>query len=60
MKKAYYLFNPGRMSRSDNTLKFEPDKEKVISNKPRYLPIEGISALYIFGSVDANLSLIHI
>ena len=24
MKKSYYLFNPGRMSRKDNTLKFIP------------------------------------
>ncbi len=54
MKKAYYLFNPGRMSRKDNTLKFEPVGETAASKKPRYLPIEGISALYMFGSVDAN------
>ncbi|MEM9992466.1 MAG: CRISPR-associated endonuclease Cas1, partial [Bacteroidota bacterium] len=55
MKKAYYLFNPGRVSRKDNTLKFLPEiTEKSPSPKPRYLPIEGISALYIFGSVDAN------
>jgi len=24
MKKTYYLFNPGRLSRKDNTLKFTP------------------------------------
>ena len=54
MKKAYYLFNPGRMSRKDNTLKFEPIGETATSKKPRYLPIQGISALYVFGSVDAN------
>ena len=59
MKKAYYLFNPGRMSRRDNTLKFVPtidsqDSDPTVSKKPRYLPIENISALYIFGSVDAN------
>ena len=54
MKKAYYLFNPGRMSRKDNTLKFEPVSEKGAIQKPRYLPVTGVSALYIFGSVDAN------
>lgn len=54
MKKAYYLFNPGRMSRRDNTLKFEPVSEDGVSGKPRYLPVSGVSALYIFGSVDAN------
>jgi len=53
MKKAYYLFNPGRMSRKDNTLLFD----QVSSNKPRYLPVTGVSALYIFGSVDANSAL---
>lgn len=56
MKKAYYLFNPGRMSRKDHTLKFEPvqEDETTPKAKVRYLPIAGISALYIFGSVDAN------
>ncbi|MEM6697877.1 MAG: type I-B CRISPR-associated endonuclease Cas1b [Bacteroidota bacterium] len=54
MKKAYYLFNPGRISRKDNTLRFEPTNEEAAIKKSRYLPIEGISALYIFGSVDAN------
>lgn len=51
MKRAYYLFNPGRMSRKDHTLCFTP---KEGNSRNRYLPINGISALYIFGSVDAN------
>ncbi len=59
MKKAYYLFNPGRMSRKDNTLVFEPVSEEGVTLKPRYLPIEGVSALYIFGSVDANSALFN-
>ena len=59
MKKAYYLFNPGRMSRRDNTLKFEPTTESDKPAKPRYLPVEGVSALYIFGSVDANSALFN-
>ncbi len=54
MKKAYYLFNPGRMSRKDHTLKFQPVAEDGQEQKPRYLPISGVSALYMFGSVDAN------
>jgi len=54
MKKAYYLFNPGRMSRKDNTLKFQPISEDGSEDKPRYLPVAGVSALYMFGSVDAN------
>ena len=57
MKKTYYLFNPGRVSRRDNTLKFEPVDEDGQPDKPKYLPIEGIEALYIFGSIDANSAL---
>ncbi|MEM1325282.1 MAG: type I-B CRISPR-associated endonuclease Cas1b [Bacteroidota bacterium] len=56
MKKAYYLFNPGRMSRRDNTLKFEAVNEQ---QKTRFVPIEGISALYIFGSIDANSAIFN-
>lgn len=59
MKKAYYLFNPGRMSRRDQTLQFTPTNESGNNTKPRYLPISGISALYIFGSVDANSALFN-
>ena len=54
MKKAYYLFNPGRMSRKDYTLKFQSTTAEGKSEKPRYIPVQGVSALYIFGSVDAN------
>ncbi|ALO17061.1 CRISPR-associated endonuclease Cas1 [Salinivirga cyanobacteriivorans] len=54
MKKNYYLFNPGRMSRKDNTLKFEPVTEDGKFQKPRYLPVEQVDQLFCFGSVDAN------
>ena len=54
MKKNYYLFNPGRLSRKDNTLKFEPVSENGQPQKPRYLPVEQIDQLYCFGSIDAN------
>ena len=57
MKKNYYLFNPGRMSRKDNTLKFVAVDEMGRAAKPKYLPIEGVASLYIFGSVDANSAL---
>jgi len=59
MKKTYYLFNPGRMSRRDNTLKFTAVDETGCEKKPRYLPVEGIAALYIFGSIDANSALFN-
>ena len=53
-KKTYYLFNPGRLSRKDNTLKFTPTDENGKEQKPRYLPVEQIEDLYVFGSIDAN------
>ena len=57
MKKAFYLFNPGRMSRSDNTLRFDPAETAEAPAKPRFLPVEGVSALYVFGSLDTNSAL---
>lgn len=54
MKKSYYLFNPGRLSRKDNTLKFTPVDEDGKSLKPKYLPVEGVSNLFCFGALDAN------
>jgi CRISP-associated protein Cas1 len=57
MKKTYYLFNPGRMSRQDNTLKYTPVSEDGEIEKARFLPIETVSDLYIFGSLDTNSSL---
>lgn len=57
MKKTYYLFNPGRLSRKDNTLKFTPVDEEGNELQPRYLPVEAIEQLYIFGALDANSAL---
>ncbi|NOZ33849.1 MAG: type I-B CRISPR-associated endonuclease Cas1 [Chlorobi bacterium] len=57
MKKTYYLFNPGRLSRKDNTLKFIPKDENGVEQKPRYLPVEQVEQLYAFGSFDANSAL---
>lgn len=54
MKKTYYLFNPGRMSRKDNTLKFVPVDENGSEGTPKYIPVEGVSDLFCFGSLDAN------
>ena len=42
MKKTYYLFNPGRLQRKDNTLKFTPFDEDGNEEKPRYLPVENV------------------
>jgi CRISPR-associated protein Cas1 len=61
MKKTYYLFNPGLLERKDNTLKFTPivqsDSGSESMGQPRYLPVENINELYIFGSLNANSSL---
>ena len=57
MKNTYYLFNPGRLSRKDNTLKFVAVDEEGREQKPRYLPVEQVDSLYVFGSLDANSSL---
>jgi CRISPR-associated protein Cas1 len=57
MKKTYYLFNPGRLTRKDNSLKFTPVNEEGVTQKPRYLPVEQVEELYVFGSLDAGSSL---
>jgi CRISP-associated protein Cas1 len=57
MKRSYYLFNPGRISRQDNTLKFTPVDESGKEQKARFIPVEGVEDLYCFGSLDANSSM---
>lgn len=59
MKKTYYLFNPGRLSRKDNTLKFVALDEAGQEQKPKYIPVEGISDLYVLGALDANSALFN-
>jgi CRISPR-associated protein Cas1 len=61
MKKTYYLFNPGELSRKDNTLKFTPVVEDETGNEsygqPRYIPVESVSDFFVFGSLKAGSSL---
>lgn len=57
MKKTYYLFNPGRLSRKDQTLKFTPVDEEGKEGKSRYLPVETVKQLFVFGNLDANSAL---
>lgn len=57
MKKTYYLFNPGRMSRKDNTLKFTSVDDLGNEGASKYIPIEGVSDLFCFGALDANSAL---
>jgi CRISPR-associated protein Cas1 len=57
LKKTYYLFNPGRLSRKDHTLKFVPVDENGKAGKARYLPVESVGQLLVFGSLDTNSAL---
>jgi CRISPR-associated protein Cas1 len=57
MRKTYYLFNPGRLSRKDNTLKFVPVDEDGGEGPAKYIPVEGVSDFFCFGSLDANSAL---
>jgi CRISPR-associated protein Cas1 len=61
MKRSFYLFNPGIMERKDNTLKFTPVSIDEAGNEmkgaARYIPIEDVAELYVFGSLKANSSL---
>jgi CRISPR-associated protein Cas1 len=48
MKKTIYVFNDGEFKRKDNTLLFETKEGK------KYLPVEDISEIIIFGDVVLN------
>lgn len=54
MAKSYYLFNDGRMSRKDNTLKFTAVDKDGNEMQPKYIPIEDVENLYAFGALDVN------
>ena len=51
MKKSIYVFNNGFLKRKDNTLYFENDEGR------KYLPVEDIKEIYVFGEVDFGLLL---
>lgn len=55
--KPYYLFNPGRLSRKDNTLCFTPEDEHGVTGPAKYIPITDVSDLFVFGALDANSAL---
>jgi len=57
MKRTYYLFNPGRLSRKENTLCFQPVDQEGNELPPKYLPVEATEELFVFGSLDANSAL---
>ena len=57
MRKSYYLFNPGRLSRKDNTLKFVPVNSEGIEGPAKHIPIATVDNLYCFGALDTNSSM---
>lgn len=61
MKRSFYLFNPGIMERKDNTLKYTPvkidDEGTEHPQPPRYIPVEDVAEMYVFGSLRANSAL---
>jgi CRISPR-associated protein Cas1 len=59
MKRTYYLFNDGRMSRKDNTLCFIARDKDGREQPAKYLPIESVDTLYVFGSLDVNAALLN-
>ncbi|MBK9150375.1 MAG: type I-B CRISPR-associated endonuclease Cas1 [Saprospiraceae bacterium] len=59
MKRTYYLFNDGRMSRKDNTLCFVARDNDGNDLPAKYIPIETIEALYVFGALDVNAAMLN-
>lgn len=54
MKQPIYIFSSGRLERRQNTLAFVEGE-----GKKRYVPVEGISELYVFGELDLNKRLLE-
>lgn len=59
MKRTYYLFNDGRVSRKDNTLCFVARDKDENEQAPKYIPIETIETMYVFGALDVNAALLN-
>ena len=59
MKRTYYLFNDGRVSRKDNTLCFVARDKDGKEQPPKYIPIETIDTMYVFGALDVNAALLN-
>lgn len=53
MKKTVYIFSDGELKRKDNTIFLETESEK------KYIPVENISEIFIFGEVSINKRLLE-
>ncbi len=54
MSRNYYISQPGRLRRKDNTLYLEPNDTPRIP-----IPVEDIDALYFYGELDMNTKLLN-
>ncbi len=54
MKETIYIFSNGRLKRRDNTLFFETE-----DGKKKFLPIENIKEVYVFGEIDLNVKALN-
>ncbi|MCD6309905.1 MAG: type I-B CRISPR-associated endonuclease Cas1 [Candidatus Eremiobacteraeota bacterium] len=53
MKKSIYIFSDGELKRKENTLYFESEEGK------KYIPVENISEIMLFGEVSLNKRLLE-
>ena len=54
MKKTLYFFSDGILQRKDNTIFYETENNK------RFLPVEDVSEIMIFGEVNFNKTLLEL
>lgn len=54
MGKDYYVFSNGRLKRKDNTVYFVDEL-----NSTKYIPIEDIERLHLFGEIDLNTKFLN-
>ncbi len=54
MKRSIFVFSNGKIQRKQNTIFFEAQ-----NNKRKYIPVENIQEIYIFGEVTINKKLLE-
>ena len=55
MKQSFYIYSEGQLQRKDNTLRFQ-----ALGGKPRDLPIETVSDIYIMTEMTVNTALLNL
>lgn len=53
MKRNYYISSNGRLKRKDNSLAY------ISEGKQKYIPVEDVDSLYVFGEIDMNTKLLN-